>query len=191
MTQSKRSSRSRKRQRRSTGGAHAQGQRPAGAKSGSADEFQTKVKQAREAPRRARRARELKPERPQPPWHPLPLAELLIIVGMISFIYGLVGSHHRHEVPLFVGMLVIAIGTLEFSLREHLSGYRSHTILLAFLPCVVVHSSVVLIASAVATATHTLNIIMLGVDLVMFLILFRILRLRFLDAANRARLARS
>jgi len=36
--------------------------------------------------------------------------------------------------PLVAGVVAVLIGTVEFSLREHRSAYRSHTIVLALLP---------------------------------------------------------
>jgi hypothetical protein len=184
VAQSKRRAKSRKQRQRATSGRTGQASAP----SASAGEFREKVQQARSQPKR--RSRVAKPERPKAPWHPLPLSELLIIVGIVAFVYGLVG-HHRHAVSLFVGVAVIAIGTIEFSLREHLGGYRSHTVMLAFLPCVIIHSTVLAIVNATGHVSKTLNIAMLGVDIVVFLLLFRILRLRFLEAASRSGLARS
>ena len=39
--------------------------------------------------------------------------------------------------PLFAGIAAVLIGTVEVTLREHLSGYRSHTLILALLPVIV------------------------------------------------------
>jgi len=79
-------------------------------------------------------------ERPQAPWHPLPLSEILIFVGIVAMVVGLVRAESSHA-ALLVGVGAVAIGTLEFTLREHLSGYKSHTALLAFVPTALFHAA--------------------------------------------------
>jgi hypothetical protein len=153
-------------------------------------EFRETVRSARERkpskPPSKREQREL--ERPKPPWHPLPLAELFIIVGAVALVYGFVS---KRTAPLYVGGLVVAIGTIDFTLREHMSGFRSHSVLLAVLPAVIVHTSVVLVVLAVTGhISKQLTIVLLATDAVIFTVLFRVLRLRFLDAKHRRELAR-
>ncbi len=70
--------------------------------------------------------------------------------------------------------------------REHSSGYRSHTLLLALLPVIVLHSAVVLGYTFLAKASQLLNVGMFAVDIAVFVLLFRLLRTRFLDARARA-----
>jgi hypothetical protein len=122
-------------------------------------------------------------ERPQPPWHPLPLSELLILVGAIGTVVGLL----RKEGPnggatLLAGVGAVVIGTVEVTLREHLSGYRSHTLILALLPTIVFHSVVVLLVAAFAQVPRWLNIPLLLIDGALFAFLFKLLRARFVDA---------
>ncbi len=74
------------------------------------------------------------------------------------------------------------IGTVEVSLREHLSGYRSHTIMLALLPVIALHSMVVLGLAALTTVPPIVNVAMLAVDGAIFAFLYKLLRARFLDA---------
>ena len=58
-------------------------------------------------------------ERPQAPWHPLPLSELLILVGAVGTVVGL--SRGESGIPvLFAGLVAVLIGTVEVTLREHL-----------------------------------------------------------------------
>jgi hypothetical protein len=129
-------------------------------------------------------------ERPRAPWHPLPLSEILILVGAVAFVVAMTrlkGGISAGGPLLLVGVVAVALGTLEVTWREHRSGFRSHTILLAFLPVVMLHSIVVVGVSLLANASQALNIAMFAVDIAVFAVLFRLLRTRFLDA--RARVA--
>ena len=87
---------------------------------------------------------------------------------------------------LLAGIAAVALGTVEVTWREHSSGYRSHTLLLALLPVIVLHSVVVLGYSFLAKASQLLNVGMFAVDIAVFVVLFRLLRTRFLDARARA-----
>jgi hypothetical protein len=125
-------------------------------------------------------------ERPQAPWHPLPLSELLILVGAIGAAFGLIrlsnGGISHGGPALFAGIAAVLIGTVEVTLREHLSGYRSHTLLLTLLPVLVFHSATILIVSSLTTVPKLLNVVLLVVDVGLGTFLFRILRARFADA---------
>jgi hypothetical protein len=120
-------------------------------------------------------------ERPPAPWHPLPLSELLILVGAIATIIGFSRGESGRTV-LFAGLAAAAIGTIEVTWREHMSGYRSHAILLALLPTMVFHSAVILTLASFMTVPRALNLGMLVLDAALFALLFKVLRARFLDA---------
>ena len=131
-------------------------------------------------------------ERPQAPWHPLPLSELLILVGAIGTVIGLARLSHgiSHGGPaLFAGIAAVLIGTLEVTLREHLSGYRSHTLILTLLPVIVFHSAVVLIVASQTQVPKVLNVVLLLVDAAIGIFLFKLLRARYLDARRERRFA--
>jgi hypothetical protein len=121
-------------------------------------------------------------ERPQAPWHPLPLSELLILVGAIGAVVGLQRGISRGGPPLFAGLAAVVIGTLEVTQREHLSGYRSHTLILALLPTIAFHSAVVLTVAAFTSTPRALNIALLALDAALFAFVFKLLRARFQDA---------
>jgi hypothetical protein len=122
-------------------------------------------------------------ERPQALWHPLPLSELLILVGAIGTVVALNrGEIQTGGAALFASLAAVAIGTIEVTLREHLSGYRSHTVILALLPTIVFHSAVVLILAAFVQVPRVVTTGMLAVDGALFAFLFKLLRARFLDA---------
>ena len=146
-------------------------------------------RRSRSEPRPALPAQTTFGERPQAPWHPLPLSELLILAGAVAFVLAV--SRLRHGPSsggplLLVGILAVAIGTLEVTWREHSSGYRSHTLLLALLPVIVLHSVVVLGVTFLTKPSQFLNVGMFAVDIAVFVLLFRMLRARFLDARARA-----
>jgi hypothetical protein len=188
--------RSRKR-RRSAGapsGAAAPAQPPSDADAGTATATATATAEASRARRRsaaqrsgAESTRGFKDpqslgERPEPPWHPVPLSELLILAGAIGTVVGLNRGISHGGPPLIAGLAAVVIGTAEVTLREHLSGYRSHTLILALLPTLVFHSAIVLIVAAFTTTPRALNIALLFLDAAIFAFLFKLLRARFQDA---------
>jgi len=148
-------------------------------------------KRARERPRgaaeRERGARGFRGaatagERPRPPWYPLPLSELLILVGAIGTFVGLSRGVSHGSPALFAGLAAVIIGTIEVTLREHLSGYRSHTLILALLPTIAFHSLVALAVAAFTSVPKWLNVALLLLDGGLFAFLFKLLRARFVDA---------
>ncbi|HEY4917250.1 MAG TPA: hypothetical protein VIH92_10085 [Solirubrobacteraceae bacterium] len=131
-------------------------------------------------------------ERPQAPWHPLPLSELLILVGAIATVIGLSRSRHGFAAggpTLLAGVGAVLIGTVEVALREHRGGYRSHTLILSLLPVIVFHTAVVLIVAAFVSPPRALTIGLLPVDVALFAILFKLLRARFADARRERNFA--
>ncbi|MSX02984.1 MAG: hypothetical protein F2813_07480 [Actinobacteria bacterium] len=76
-------------------------------------------------------------EAPKPPWAPVPLTELCIFVGIVVVAVALIGGGPRGLLIGF-GMALIVIATLELALREHLGGYRSHSLLIAACSAVIV-----------------------------------------------------
>lgn len=81
------------------------------------------------------------------------------------------------------------IGTIEVTLREHRGGYRSHALILALLPVIVFHSAVVLIVAAFTAVPRALTIGLLPVDVLLFALLFKLLRAGFADASRKRKLA--
>lgn len=118
---------------------------------------------------------------PPNPFGGVPVAEIAILAGGVGAIIGLISGAAP---ALIVGIVVCALGVLEFSVREHFSGYRSHTVMLAGIPAVAV--GIVLIALDSASLTRE---ILVPVVLVVFWLLFALLRRRF-RSARQARVAR-
>lgn len=122
-------------------------------------------------------------ERPRPPWYPLPLSELLILVGGIGVIVAWQRGIQSEGTLLAASIAAVVIGTIEVTLREHLSGYRSHTIMLAVIPAIVLHSAVVLLVLALAGhVPRWLNIALLPIDAAIVAAFYKLLRARFADA---------
>jgi hypothetical protein len=67
-------------------------------------------------------------DRPPAPWGNFPLAELVILGGIVALAIGVIGGH---PTAIGVGVALAGLGGLEVAAREHFAGYRSHTTLLA------------------------------------------------------------
>jgi hypothetical protein len=76
-------------------------------------------------------------ERPKAPWHPFPLVELCVLAGIVLLILGLIDFESRRgKTMLVVGLGLGSLGGLDTAAREHFSGYKSHTTVLAGVPAV-------------------------------------------------------
>jgi hypothetical protein len=119
--------------------------------------------------------------RPPSPFGGLPISELAILAGGVALVVGIV----RGGGPaVIVGIIVCALGVLEVTAREHFSGYRSHTMLLAAFPAIGVEVGLV----ALLGEPRHRALLLLGVVPV-YAIAFWLLRGRF-QSARQARLAR-
>jgi hypothetical protein len=89
----------------------------------------------REPPRPA----PLSDERPKAPWHPFPLVELCVLVGIVLIVLGLIVGFDsdRGQLALVCGVLLASLGGLDTAVREHFNGYKSHSSVLAGLPGVI------------------------------------------------------
>jgi hypothetical protein len=120
-------------------------------------------------------------ERPQAPWHPWPFSELLILAGAIATIIGFLRKENGYAL-LLAGIGAVILGTLEFTIREHLSGYRAHTSLVAAVPTAIVHGAIAFGLYAVGAPRETWVLVPLAIDVPLFWFLFKTLRARFADA---------
>ena len=103
-------------------------------------------------------------ERPPAPWGDAPLAELVILAGIVALAIG-------------VGVALAGLGGLEVAIREHFAGYRSHTTLLA-------GAAFVLVTGLVFYAAHTILAVALGVGAIAFAITFYLARRAFQRASG-------
>jgi hypothetical protein len=70
-------------------------------------------------------------ERPKAPWAPFPLVELVVLVALILLVGGFAVRGHRGTLMIGAGLVLGTLAGLELSIREHFTGYRSHTALLS------------------------------------------------------------
>lgn len=83
------------------------------------------------------RGAELEP--PPAPWGSFPLVEISVLLGIVMLIIGfffVTGS--RGPILIATGLVLGSIGGLELSIREHFAGFRSHTMVLAGVPALIV-----------------------------------------------------
>jgi hypothetical protein len=137
---------------------------------------------AEPAPRR-RGGRPAPEERPKPPWHPVPLVELCVLVGLVLLVLGVLDLRSdRGKLMLVLGMALGSLGGLDTALREHLAGYRSHTTIIAALPAVT--------TAALLFFARAPWLVLVGAALAVFGGVFWWMRRVFMRRASRARRAR-
>lgn len=107
-------------------------------------------------------------EAPRPPWHPVPLTELCILVGMIVLAAAFLGGGPTALLVGF-GLVLVVAATGELALREHLAGYRSHSALVAGLAAIAV-------AAPLAALVRPPKAVVLGVAAVVFLVALQVMR---------------
>ena len=120
-------------------------------------------------------------ERPESPFGGLPVSEVAIAAGLVALLFGVI----RHGGPALIGGVVLCLlGVTEVTAREHFSGYRSHTVLLAGIPAVVAEFVIVLMVG-----TPAIRVLLLVPVAAVFGACAWFLRRRFL-VARQARIAR-
>ncbi len=133
--------------------------------------------------RRAERQLGTVGERPPSPFGGVPVSEIAIFAGLVAIVVWLISG----GLPvLVVGLTVTTLGVLEITGREHLSGYRSHTTLLAAIPAVALAIGVL---SLVGVDKRNRAPFMLAIAVPVYAFLFWQLRRRFM-VARQARVAR-
>ena len=82
--------------------------------------------------RRPRPARPTIDDRPPPLWGSFPLTELVTLAGIVLMTWGfLSGTGSDGNAKIAAGLLIASIAGLELAVREHVTGFRSHTTLLS------------------------------------------------------------
>jgi hypothetical protein len=109
------------------------------------------------------------------------------VVGGIAIVIGLAsgGGPAQAAPAILAGVGAVLLGTVEVTLREHLSGYRSHAVLLALVIVIVFHTVVLLVVSAFVAIPRAVNVGLLAIDLGLLFFLVRFLRSRYIDARSR------
>jgi Sec-independent protein secretion pathway component TatC len=109
------------------------------------------------------------------------VSEFAILAGAVLLIVGVI---QRGGPALVGGVVLCLLGVTEVTAREHLSGYRSHTVLLAAIPAVVAEFVIVL-----TVGTPAARVLLLVPVAAVFGASAWFLRRRFL-VARQARLAK-
>jgi len=113
-------------------------------------------------------------ERPPAPWGNAPLAELVILAGIVSLAIGMIGGH---PTAIGVGVALAGLGGLEVAAREHFAGYRSHTTLLA-------GAAFVLVTGLVFYAADQILAVALAIGAIAFAVVFYLARRAFQRASG-------
>ncbi len=104
----------------------------------------------------------------------MPLAELVILAGIVSLIVGIVGGH---PTAIGIGVALAGLGGMEVAIREHFAGYRSHTTLLA-------GAVFVLTVGGLYYLTNQILAVCLGAGAVAFAVAFFLARRAFQRASG-------
>jgi hypothetical protein len=96
---------------------------------------------------------------PQPLWKGFPLTELAVLLAFVLCVWGFFTVNSYGRVLLGAGALLGSLAGLELALREHVSGYRSHTTVLS--GCV----GVVLLVASITALGSTRSSQLLGIVL--------------------------
>jgi hypothetical protein len=70
-------------------------------------------------------------EAPKAPWSPFPLVELVVLIALVLIVVGFITDGPRRAALLGCGFVLVTLAGLELALREHFTGFRSHSTLLA------------------------------------------------------------
>jgi uncharacterized integral membrane protein len=113
-------------------------------------------------------------DRPPAPWGAVPLAELVILAGIVALVLGVVG---QNPTTIGIGVALAGLGGFEVAIREHFAGYRSHTTLLAA-------AVFVLTVGGLFYLAHQILAVALGAGAVTFAIAFFLARRAFQRASG-------
>jgi hypothetical protein len=110
-----------------------------------------------------------RPARPPGPWGRFPITEITVAAGLLFIGIALAGGATPKSPRFLIGVGVCALAVVELTVREHVTGFRSHTLLLAFLPVVGLQGII-----SLTDLPRTLQQLALPVDFVIFAVLFQV-----------------
>jgi hypothetical protein len=113
-------------------------------------------------------------ERPSAPWGNAPLAELVILAGIIALAIGIFSAN---PTAIGIGVALAGLGGMEVAIREHLAGYRSHTTLFA-------GAAFVLTTGLIFYAAHQLLAVAIAIGVAIFALVFYLARKAFQRASG-------
>lgn len=118
-------------------------------------------------------------EAPQPIWAPLPITELLILVGIVLAILGLIAQSTG---LVLGGLALLVLSSLELAVREHMAGYRSHSSLISAVAAMVTAVGLGLLLNL--TGVNLPQWPLLFVAIFVFAGMFRVMRLKFKERSG-------
>jgi hypothetical protein len=86
---------------------------------------------ARRPPRRRASGKTSFEDRPPAPWGNFPLVEIVVLIALVLLVGSFLVDSTRRGPMLLGGLALGSLAGLELSIREHFSGFRSHSALLA------------------------------------------------------------
>jgi hypothetical protein len=146
---------------------------PGGSSRAQRDEARRQRAEGPPARRSYSRGRPSIDDRPPAPWGNFPLSELAVLVSIVLIILSFVVRGDQGVVMFAAGLLLGTLAGLEVSIREHFSGFRSHSTLLAGSAAIVTITAIALAAGEVFVP------ILLGAGLAVFGLVFWSLREAF------------
>jgi hypothetical protein len=109
------------------------------------------------------------------------VSEIAILCGIVALVFGVI---NQGGPALIAGVVLCLLGVVEVTAREHFSGYRSHTVMLAAVPAVAAEFLV-----SVTVGGDVVRIVLLLPVAAVFAVCAVFLQKRFL-AARQARIAK-
>lgn len=107
--------------------------------------------------------------RPPGPWGRFPITEITVAAGLVFIAIALAGGATPQSPRFLAGVGVCGLAVIELTIREHVTGFRSHTLLLAFLPVVGLQGLI-----SLSDLSQTLQRLALPFDFVIFAVLFQV-----------------
>jgi hypothetical protein len=100
--------------------------------------------------------------------------ELVVLVGLVLLIVGFIIGDSRGAVMIACGLTLASLAGLELSIREHLSGFRSHsTILAGFVAVLAVAAGYFLLPSDLFGLNLLIGVLVFGISFYAFRELFK------------------
>ena len=110
------------------------------------------------APKRPRPGRTRLEDRPPPLWGSFPLTELVTLAGIVLMVWGfLAGPGREGNAKIAAGLAIASLAGLELAVREHVTGFRSHTTLLSGAVAIVA-----ILALGLGAGLDTLGLLLIG-----------------------------
>ena len=97
-------------------------------------------------------------DRPPPLWGAFPLTELITLAGIVLMAWGFLGGAGKGgDAKIAAGLAIASIAGLELAIREHVTGFRSHTTLLSGAVAIFV-----IVALGLGAGLETLGVLLLA-----------------------------